>query len=139
MVRQPARPVVFSALAYCAIGVASAVFSNPVEDPDIQALMRLIALALGVLVYTSHVRYEVVRLGNAPGRCAFRTAGAVALGVFLLAVYAVLYNVLVRSRSFASVALLLIVWPLVTGALGFVGAVGLARVVLWWRRRRDAP
>jgi len=134
MVMQPARPLFYVAVAYFAIGFASAVVTNPIAVQTLQALLRITALVLGALVYLAHVRYEVVRLRNPVRRSAVRVAVAVALGVFLLAVYMVLYNVLVRSRAFASVALVLIVWPAVAGALGFLGAAVVARILV--RRQR---
>ena len=136
MAIQPTRPLILSALGYFVIGAASAEISNPVEAPGIQAALRLTALFLGAVVFLVHVRHEIVRLGNSLRRTALRAAAAAALGGLLLAVAMVLYNVLVRSRPTASVALVLVVWPLVTGALGFLAAAVAARIIAWWQGSR---
>lgn len=130
-------PVVSSALCYLVIGVASAVFSNPVETPGIQTALRITALLLGILVFSAHLRFEIGRLNHTARETAIRSCAAVALGSFLLASYTVLYNVIVRSRPVASIALVLVVWPIVTGALGFVAALVLARAVFWRRASHD--
>lgn len=125
------RALVFCALGYFAIGIASAVVSNPVEAAGLQAALRLFALLLGALVFANHIRFEITRLGCSVRGAAAWSSVAVALGTFALAVYTVFYNVLVRSNPASSIALVLVLWPLVTGVLSFVAALVLGRLVIW--------
>lgn len=132
-------PLVFSALGYFTIGVASALVSNPIEAPAAQAALRLAALFLGAVVFVVHVWREVVRLKHSRRKAAARSSGGVALGALLLAGYMVLYNMLARSRPFGSTALVLIAWPLFTGALAFVVGTAVAAAINRWQGIREAP
>jgi len=132
---RPVRPLAWCALAYCAVGVTSAVVTNPISNPGVQAGLRIAALVLGGVAFGYHLRHETVNLGHTRGTAAARVSMATASGGFLLGAYVVAYNMALRSRPFASVALVLVVWPIVTGGLGFVlGLLGGSIVAL--RRRR---
>lgn len=130
-----ARPLLLCAAAYFAIGCASAVITNPITAQGLQAALRVTALVLAAAVFVGHVRHETVRLRRSPRQAAMRVAGASALGGLLLAIYALANQVFVRSRPASSMALVLLVWPLVSGALGFCAAFVLARLMSGWRRR----
>ncbi len=132
-------PIVLSASGYFTIGVVSALVSNPIEAPTVQATTRLAALFLAAAVFASHVWHEVVRLNRSRRRAATRSSVGVALGALMLAGYMVLYNLLARSRPFSSTALVLIVWPLFTGALAFVAGTLVAAAIRWWQEHRKAP
>ena len=129
------RPVVWSALAYYAIGVTSAVVSNPIAARDPQAVLRIAALVLGGVVFGFHLRHEMVTLGHTIGRAAARISVATAMGGFLLAVYMVAYNIVFRSRTLGSVALVLLIWPIVTGGLGYLLAILAGSIVGPWQGR----
>jgi len=136
---QPARPLIWSAMAYFATGVASALVSNPIAAHGAQAMIRITALAIGGLVFGAHVRHEFLILGNTPRRTAVRVSWAAGLGGLALAAYMVVYNLVVRSRSFGSVALVLIVWPLLAAVLAYIPAIMAAKGVVLWRNRRQTP
>lgn len=123
----PKRALVGAGLAYFAIGMGSAVISNPVGARGLQAMMRLTALALGMVVFVVHVRHEATRWRHSVRAAAAWSAGGVAVGAFLLGVHMVLYNVLVRSRPALPSAPVLVVWPLVTSALAFPAAMIVAK------------
>ncbi|MGH9933009.1 MAG: hypothetical protein ACREA9_27810 [Pyrinomonadaceae bacterium] len=130
--------VVYCAVAYLVIGVASALISNPVTARNIQALLRLAALFLGILVFVCHIRYEIIRLKRSRRTTAVRASIALAAGTFLLAVYAVLSAFVDTSHWDKSIALALIVWPLVTGFLGFLPAMVVAAIFAQWRKSQNA-
>lgn len=127
--------MVYCGVAYFAIGVGSAIFSNPVAARDLQALMRLVALSLGILVFSLHIRYEISHWSGSPRITALRSSAALAGGTFLLAVYAVLYALINGTRSPRAMLLALVIWPLVTGVLGFLVALTAAAAVHSWRAR----
>jgi hypothetical protein len=130
--RRRVWPWAASALAYVAIGIASALVSNPIPRREIQATLRLVALALAGIVFLSYLRYELLRQPGSLRQAAGRSAGAVAAGAFLLAVYAVSCALVAESPSTRSLLPALVVWPLVTALLGFLAALALGRAI---RRR----
>jgi hypothetical protein len=128
--------MIYCGLAYWAIGVASAVISNPIAGRTLQASLRLGALLLGMLVFLFHIGHEIVRLGSSPRVTAFSASVALAGGTFLLAVYAVLSAAMDVSRPIESVLLALVLWPFVTGILGFIVAAAISVVAC---RLRGTP
>ena len=134
---RPVRPLLWYALAYCAIGVMSAVVTNPISMLGVQAAFRIAALVLGGLAFGFHLHHEMVKLGNTRRWAAARVSVATALGGFLLGVYMVAYNIAFRSRSFGSVALVLLVWPIVTGGLGYLLAMLGGWTVARWQERGE--
>jgi hypothetical protein len=98
--------------------------------------MRLAAWAISAAAFAMHIAYEQVRLGSAPVTTAFHTALAVALGAFVLALAATMRAASSSSQQH-SIAIALVVWPLITGLPAFVVALIAAAVIARLRRRVD--
>lgn len=136
MARSSARFLILAAVGYALIGYGSAVFTNDLENHMLQAALRLVALGLGIAVFVAHtLRAHPDASASTVGA---KVAAGAALGMLLLAVDMVLYNMQNRNRSFGSVAAVLVVWPLFGGLFAFAGASVLARVLGWSERRRNA-
>jgi hypothetical protein len=122
--------IVVFGLACLAIGMASALVSNPMPASAPRTALRLAALLLGMVAFISQMRFEVIRLQRAPRVAALKVSSAIALGVFLLAVFA---NICAWKASSSSPSLLLalLIWPAVSGVLAFL--VALPAGMAWGR------
>jgi len=120
---------------YLALGVTSAVFSNPLRSEVGQASIRVGILLIAIAVFCGHWSLEVARSPENSGACALRSSGAVAWGTFLMAVYA---NLMAwRESPGESTALLpaLVIWPLATGVPAFLAALTLGVIRAGFRKR----
>ena len=76
-------------LVYFGLGVGSAVISNDVDSAPVQASMRVGIFLVAVAVFSCHLRVELARSAERLGASALISSSALAVGTFLLAVYAV--------------------------------------------------
>jgi len=94
-------------------------------------MWRLAAWLVSAGAFAAHIWHEQGRLQTSPQTAAFHTSVAVALGAFGLAVGASIHA-LTASSSRHFPALMLLIWPVVTGVPAFVvaltAAAGLARL-----------
>ncbi|HET7371931.1 MAG TPA: hypothetical protein VFJ20_01070 [Gemmatimonadaceae bacterium] len=112
--------VVLAALAYVVIGVATATFAGSAATPQTRTAWRLAAWVLSLAVFLVHLGYEHVRTGNSDVRGALRTAAAVALAAFVLALVGPVRTHWTASDFGRAVILSVVVWPIATGVPAFL-------------------
>lgn len=117
-------------LAYLVLGVGSAAISNDLASATVQASVRVGILLVAVALLIGHLHAELVRSAAGLGASALRTSSAVALGTFLLAVYAVSMSWWDSSQLPASLLSALVVWPVATGLPAFLAALVVGRVLV---------
>lgn len=111
---------VLAALAYVVIGVATATFAGSATTPQIRTAWRLAGWLLSLAVFLLHLGYEHVRTGTSDVRGALRTAAAVALAAFVLAVVGPARTHLNASDFGRVVILSVVLWPIATGVPAFL-------------------
>ncbi len=121
--------VLLFGVVYLVIGVW---FPNPPASNPRQFVWRIAAWILCAVVFAMHIGLEHFRLGNTPRRTALRAAAAVALGAFGVAVSANIHALTAKTGNHGSLALALVIWPVVFGlpalVVAWAAASGLARI-----------
>jgi hypothetical protein len=127
--------VVGVGLMYLGLGVGSAVISNDLESAPVQASIRVGILLVAVAVFYCHLHVELARSAQRLGASALITSSAVALGTFLLAVYAVSLSWWDSSHLPTSLLSALLIWPVATSLPAFLAARILGSVMVRYHRR----
>jgi hypothetical protein len=127
--------VVSVGLMYLGLGVGSAVISNDLESAPVQASIRVGILLVAVAVFYCHLHVELARSAQRLGASALITSSAVALGTFLLAVYAVSLSWWDSSHLPTSLLSALLIWPVATSLPAFLAALILGSVMVRFHRR----
>jgi hypothetical protein len=127
--------VVSVGLMYLGLGVVSAVISNDLESAPVQASIRVGILLVAVAVFYCHLHVELARSAQRLGASALITSSAVALGTFLLAVYAVSLSWWDSSHLPTSLLSALLIWPVATSLPAFLAALVLGSVMVRFHRR----
>ena len=122
-------------LMYLGLGVGSAVISNDLESAPVQASIRVGILLVAVAVFYCHLRVELARSAQRLEASALITSSAVALGTFLLAVYAVSLSWWDSSHLPTSLLSALLIWPVATSLPAFLAALILGSVTVRFHRR----
>lgn len=122
-------------LIYLVLGVGSAFISNDLESAPVQAAVRVGILLVAVAVFYSHLRVELARSAQRLLVSALITSSAVALGTFLLAVYAVGLSWWESSYLPASLLSALLIWPMVTSLPAFLVALVLGSLIARFNTR----
>lgn len=122
-------------LMYFGLGVSSAVISNDLESATVQAFIRISIFLVAVAVFYCHLRVELAKSALRYRASALITSSALALGTFLLAVYAVSMSWWESSHMPTSLLSALLIWPVATGLPAFLCALVLARVMVRLHRR----
>jgi hypothetical protein len=120
---------------YLGLGVGSAVISNDLESAPVQASIRVGILLVAVAVFYCHLHVELARSAQRLGASALITSSAVALGTFLLAVYAVSLTWWDSSHLPTSLLSALLIWPVATSLPAFLAALILGSVMVRFHRR----
>jgi hypothetical protein len=98
-----------------------------------QVVWRLTAWLASVVVFAVNIWYDHFRLRSSAFSTALRTSLAVVLGAFVLAAGANLQSLWATASNHRSLALALVIWPIVAGVPAFVVALV---VGAWLVRRR---
>ena len=122
------KQIILFGLFYLVIGIMSALITNPMETAGMQAAFRLFALALAITVFVFHIRLELFQYSSSLLISALNGAIATAVGSFLLAVLANVYNILTAEDNKNQLLLALIIWPAVTGLLALLGGYVVAKI-----------
>jgi len=122
-------------LIYLGMGVGSAFISNDLESAPVQAAVRVGILLVAVAVFYSHLRVELARSAQRLLVSALITSRAVALGTFLLAVYAVGLSWWESSYLPTSLLSALLIWPMVTSLPAFLVALVLGSLIARFNTR----
>jgi hypothetical protein len=127
--------VVSVGLIYFGLGVGSAVISNDLESAPVQASIRVGILLVAVAVFYYHLRTELARSAQRLGASALTASSAVALGTFLLAVYAVSLSWWDSSHLPTSLLSALLIWPVATSLPALFAALIFGSVMVRFHRR----
>jgi hypothetical protein len=111
--------VLISAGIYLLIGVITSLVTNPLSNQSVQAVLRLLAFALSVVVYIRHIRFDIKHFFSTAAKTALNISYAVALGTLAIAILANI-NALINNTSGTMLLLALFIWPAVTGFLSFI-------------------
>lgn len=122
-------------LVYLGLGVGSAVISNDLESATVQAALRVGIFLVAVAVFYCHLRIELARSAWKFSASALITSSALALGTFLLALFAVATSWWDSSRLPTSLLLAMLIWPVATGFPAFLCALVLGRVMVGFHWR----
>ncbi len=127
--------VLLLAAAYLLIGIAFAEFSDWATTNAMQLIWRRLAWLVSCAGFAAHIAYEHFRLVNSPRTTAMHASIAAALGAGGLAVAANLHEWMAGSSYRPSIAIALVVWPLLTVVPAFFVAMIAAAVLdRWWPR-----
>jgi hypothetical protein len=129
------KRVILVGLIYLALGVISAVVSNPLRSEFLQAAIRISIFLVALAVYYYSLRLEMNRFDSGIKKSALLTSSAVAVGTFLLAVYAIGMEWWETSGVRNSLLTALIIWPVATGIPAFLMALLLGYVTVRVRKR----
>ncbi len=121
--------VVLLGLAYFVIGFVTAALARGPGPLPVRPAWRWVAWLLSAGVFAAQIGYERVRARRPAASAALRSALAVALGGFLLAVNATVHVLSIGSARIAPQLIALVAWPLLLGVASFVVAWGAAAVV----------
>ncbi len=123
------RTVIPFGMVYLVVGVA---LPNPPASNPMQFMWRLAAWLICAFAFALQIGLEHFRLRNSPRRTALHASASVALGAFALAAAANLHALTAGTGNQRSLALALVIWPIIAGLPAFVVALavaaGLARV-----------
>ncbi len=127
------RAVIGVGVVYLVAGVTFAALSA--ASNQMRVTWRVAAWVISAAAFAAHIGYEQVRLRSSPGTTALHAALAVALGAFGVAVAA---NVHAQAAAIhqRSVALALVLWPVLTALPAFVVALAAAAALA---RTRPPP
>lgn len=112
--------VVLAAFAYVVIGIATATFAGSAATAQTRTAWRLAGWVLSLALFLGHIGYEHVRVGNGDARGALRTAAAVAIAAFVLALVGPVRAHWNASDFGRAVILSVVVWPIATGVPAFL-------------------
>jgi glucose dehydrogenase len=132
---QPWKRMMLVGLIYLALGIVSAVVSNPLQSGFLQTAIRvsIFLVVLAVYYYTLHL--ELSRSVGNIKQSALLTSGAVVVGTFLLAVYAIGMEWWDTSAVRNSLLIALILWPAATSIPAYLMALLLGYLTV--RRRKQ--
>jgi hypothetical protein len=99
---------------------------------------RLAAWVVSGGAYAAHIAYEHFKLRNPPRTSALHVALAVAIGAVALAVAGMIHSLSTTSTALSAWLLALVIWPAVTAAPAFLGALVAAAVLARRARSTDA-
>ncbi|MGA2384364.1 MAG: hypothetical protein ABSG61_13115 [Gemmatimonadales bacterium] len=125
--------VVLWGLAYSVIGVVTAALSRGAPSGEMKQIWRLAAWALSLGVFAASFGDERSRSGGAPPATALRAALPVALGGFLLAVWATVHSMSTGAGRLAAHVIALVAWPAMLGVASFL--VGWAAAAVLARKK----
>jgi hypothetical protein len=115
--------VLLVGVVYLVTGITFAALSA--ASTQMRGTWRLAAWVVSAAAFAGHIWYEQRRLRSSPRTAAWHVALAVAVGAFGLAVAANLHPQATASHQ-RSVALALVLWPILTALPAFVVALGVA-------------
>ena len=127
--------VLLLAAVYLLIGIAFAEFSDWATTSVMHLMWRRLAWLVSGVGFAAHIAYEHFRLGNSPRTTAMHASIAAALGAGALAVAANVHEWMAASSYRPSIAIALVVWPLLTAVPAFVVAMVAGAALNRWCRR----
>jgi hypothetical protein len=117
------RAVILVGVVYLVAGLTFAALAA--ASTQMRSTWRLAAWVISAVAFAAHIWYEHARLGHSPPRSALYASLAVALGAFGLAVAANVHAQATANHQ-RSIALALVLWPVMTALPAFVVALATA-------------
>lgn len=130
------KRIISFGLIYLVIGILSALITNPMEPTGMQTALRLFALALAIAAFVYHIKLDLFKSNNSIPKASLNAAIATAVGTFLLAILANIYGIITEADNKNQLLLALILWPVVTGLLTFLGGYVISKIFSLIRLRR---
>ncbi len=127
------RALLLVGATYLVVGITFAAL--PAASNQMRVTWRLAAWVISAIAFAAHIGYEHVRLRSSPGTTALHASLAVALGAFGVAVAANVHAQAAATHQ-RSVALALVLWPVLTALPAFVVALAAAAALA---RTRPPP
>ncbi len=126
------RAVIFFGIGYAVVGVTFPALANLSTFGEVQDMPRWAAWLVSVVAFVVHIAYEKFRQRSSPRSTALHASLAAAVGAFGLAVAANVHELWATPSYRPSLALALVLWPIMTAVPAFVvalaAAAGLARM-----------
>ena len=129
------RMVLLMGAAYLLIGIATGKFSDWATTDTMHLLWRRLAWVLSGVGFAAHIAYGNFRLRNPPRTTALHASIAAALGAGGLAALANLHELTTAPSYRPSMAIALVLWPLLT----LIAAFGVAMVAAFALHRWARP
>jgi hypothetical protein len=117
------RPMLLAAAMYAVVGIVTAYLARSAPSLQMRTTWRLTAWLLSLVTFLGHIAYEQVRLRSPVRITAARSAAAVALGAFALAIAGPVRSHWGAADFWRTAALSLPLWPVLTGVPAFVVAL----------------
>lgn len=131
---QPWKRVMLVGLIYLALGIISALVSNPLHSEFIQVMIRMSIFLVGLAIFYYSIHFEITRYNGGIKSSALLTSCAVAVGTFLLAVYAIGIEWWETSGVRNSLLTALIIWPAATSVPAFIMSLLLGYIIMRIRK-----
>ncbi len=127
------RALLLVGAVYLVVGITFAAL--PAASNQMRVTGRLAAWVISAIAFAAHIGYEHGRLRSSPGTTALHASLAAALGAFGVAVAANVHAQAAATHQ-RSVALALVLWPVLTALPAFVVALAAAAALA---RTRTPP
>ena len=121
-------------LVYFVVNVAFAELAGRAASNTMRVVLNRLGFVVSLVAFAAHIVYDQRRLGNPPRTTATHVALSAGLGAFGLALTANVHGLWVGSNRQYSLALALIVWPVITALPAFEAAVAAAAGLAFIRR-----
>jgi len=126
------RAMILFGVGYAVVGFTFPVLANLSTLGEMQSISRWAAWLVSVVAFMVHIVYEHFRQRGSPSLIALHASLAAALGSFGLAVAANVHELLATPNYRPSLALALVLWPIITAVpafmVAFAAAAGLGRI-----------
>lgn len=125
--QHPLRTIVLVAIVYVVVGMVTATLARSAPSIQIRTMCRLAAWVISAVFFAVHIVHER-RLAGPARRAALHTAAAVALATLVLAGSAVVRQAMMSTLR-PSMLLAFAVWPVLTGVVSFLVALGVVALL----------
>jgi hypothetical protein len=113
-------------IVYLVVGVTFPSIANSSASNEMRLMWRLAAWLASAAAFAVHIWYEHIRVRSSPRSTALHASAGVALGAFALAVAANIHALWANTSNHRSLALALVIWPIMTAVPTFVVALAIA-------------
>ena len=128
--------MIFVGLVYFIVNIAFAELAGRAASSTMHVVLNRLGFVVSLVAFAAHISYDHLRLGNPPRTTASHVALAAGLGAFGLALAANVHGLWVGSNRQRSLAVALVVWPVITALPAFVAAFAAAVGLAFTRRGR---
>jgi uncharacterized protein (DUF486 family) len=123
------RNALLFGLLYFVVGILFALLANSSASIIIRNIWRWAAFLVSGIIFLLNIIYEHYRLHNPSLSTAIHVSLGIALGAFGLAAAANLQDLWSGSENHSSIALALILWPILTAIPAFLVSFAIAAIM----------